>query len=852
MGLDEMNDSVCESETASCTAITEKRQEHRTGGCTGILFRLFDWNRRFAKKKLFSRKLLTPAAYQAKQAAKKFKGDEKMPMGKLQLIADENKGGFPKLKKNSKGTELVQKQEMRAPCLVARLMGLEFMPAVHRDKNKKPSLGVPRNDRRHESVVVDTSEEGEREGLHLEKGQLKHENRPQKLQKTGLSNRQALTRFAHEGMQFKGVLSRNRKHHHSKLAAPVKSPRVSSARNVSRVSRSRLIDAATKILEPGLVAKNKYRHSLGFPSDATCSAPDKVMLVGSQVCPADRANQSDYNTASAKLFAGHAACRNCGYLLENADLRPNVAARLSECAASTSDFVDAPNHSGVTQQRPSLGPGEQEKKVSCMASQQNSVSLAARLRNDTMEHRVLLQNGISVSQNTQEHRGQSDSNLHDKSPSTALKNGTMKERWLSSAEERMPTLAKVSNFHKKRIASAADYVDGTKGFVGINSRPTGQIDRMVSAVPETSNADAYVAKIGRANSSSQLRTPGQKRRFIEAQCLVENPSFVSSTSRTQRNLEGPLLTGKEKGLVVHCYNDALIERRSQNRAKSVPVNRKNVNCAISLASNSSSTHMGEFFRIPNAADSFSNCRCISSNLIDPSVPRVHQDFANKTYDHPRPFGSGKLNQREGLHRNTVTNLYARTTKDFCNFGVARASRYKLSHAQMVAKDVKLLFPDANSFNTCCEMDFGVIRLLLNKLERSASSSLSSITAFMGSDTENSRNQFREFLLNCLLECLDSRFFCHDKCSPWKKLPLSMDLETWIQDVEGEIRSWAGLSSMSIDEIIEWEMGNFSEKWTNFRNEALENGIAIDGYIFKSLMEELIEDLHGASKLKYSI
>lgn len=42
-------------------AMVEKRQAPRPkGGCVGILFQLFDWQRRFAKKKLFSRKLLPP------------------------------------------------------------------------------------------------------------------------------------------------------------------------------------------------------------------------------------------------------------------------------------------------------------------------------------------------------------------------------------------------------------------------------------------------------------------------------------------------------------------------------------------------------------------------------------------------------------------------------------------------------------------------------------------------------------------------------------------------------------------------------------------------------------------------
>uniref|UniRef100_A0A2P2JPC0 Uncharacterized protein n=1 Tax=Rhizophora mucronata TaxID=61149 RepID=A0A2P2JPC0_RHIMU len=45
--------------SATSLAITEKRA-HRPGGCAGIFFQLFEWNRRFAKKLFSSKKLLPP------------------------------------------------------------------------------------------------------------------------------------------------------------------------------------------------------------------------------------------------------------------------------------------------------------------------------------------------------------------------------------------------------------------------------------------------------------------------------------------------------------------------------------------------------------------------------------------------------------------------------------------------------------------------------------------------------------------------------------------------------------------------------------------------------------------------
>ncbi|PHU06235.1 hypothetical protein BC332_22724 [Capsicum chinense] len=71
-----------------------------------------------------------------KQASKKLGGDEKQP--KLRLVADENSGGFPNAKNNGMtDTRCESKCEMKDPCLVARLMGLESMPAGSSSKPKR-------------------------------------------------------------------------------------------------------------------------------------------------------------------------------------------------------------------------------------------------------------------------------------------------------------------------------------------------------------------------------------------------------------------------------------------------------------------------------------------------------------------------------------------------------------------------------------------------------------------------------------------------------------------------------------------------------------------------------------------
>ncbi|KAG7586071.1 DUF3741-associated sequence motif [Arabidopsis thaliana x Arabidopsis arenosa] len=279
--------------TAPCAAITEKRP-NRLGGCVGVFFQLFDWNRRFAKKKLFSRKSLLPG----KQVSKRFGGNEKMLKSKLNLIDDENRGSFPK---RGEVGEL-KKHEMRSPSLVARLMGLESMPSSHRDKGKnkkkKPLF----------SQIQDTDkcdlfdgEEEEEEDSGFDK------LRPQKMQRTtGVCDRRvAVKKFGSDALQIKNVLTRVRKHQqynshhqHQKLASPVRSPRLNRR-------SSRLIDAAARILEPG---KRNVKCAIAYPGSSGFRRFENAGKEPVEVVVSPEF-QCGYNSSVA-------SCKACGSLVD--------------------------------------------------------------------------------------------------------------------------------------------------------------------------------------------------------------------------------------------------------------------------------------------------------------------------------------------------------------------------------------------------------------------------------------------------------------------------------------------------------------------------------------------------------
>ncbi|KAJ7298806.1 hypothetical protein O6H91_Y401100 [Diphasiastrum complanatum] len=107
----------------------DQQPASKKGGYMGAFFHLFDRNVKSNKKHSISKALPQPR--------KEF-NEDKLPMAKLLLIADENRGGFPSPKKiaaskvlsdrgsNSKFAE--NEAQKRAPGVVARLMGLEAFP----------------------------------------------------------------------------------------------------------------------------------------------------------------------------------------------------------------------------------------------------------------------------------------------------------------------------------------------------------------------------------------------------------------------------------------------------------------------------------------------------------------------------------------------------------------------------------------------------------------------------------------------------------------------------------------------------------------------------------------------------
>ncbi|KAJ4973413.1 hypothetical protein NE237_006587 [Protea cynaroides] len=548
--------------TSSSLAISEKRP-HRPGGCVGILFQLFDWNRRFAKKKLFSKKLLPPD--RAKRVSKKFSGDGKRPMAKLLLIADENRGGFPTAKKcEVDGLDVERNNEMRPPGLIARLMGLESMPTVPKDKSKKLSLfDHSHHDSENKSANKFNSRASEffdygQEDLYADKDHSNLETRPEKLQKTGLFDRRPVTRFGAEALQFKTVFSK----HNRKLASSVKSPRRLSGKNAAR-----LMEAATKILEPGLQAPNRAKCALTCSSSPNATPKDDITVEQTSTLSLDH---SKHYACAAKSLQEQFPCKSCGNLLDVVDCKPNAD-------SITSEFSNASLGSARTKPKSTIQSLEQERDVLPnqywpVPTPQAKVNMCPR-RENAMEREPRFRDQVQVQHRLSTQQCRSREAIPS---STTLKQRSQGENQILVPKDRIAPRSKYTNVQSRRFMSAAD-INGSKDFVALNRNlNSGTHPRMHPKVLDNLKVDSRrFAYDKQDHSLSRLRSPVRKRSG-----QVESTRICSSSLEKQRTSGGNVIERKRIGLRACSGNQSLVKSRRPPNLDEVNTNVGNRDSSI--------------------------------------------------------------------------------------------------------------------------------------------------------------------------------------------------------------------------------------------------------------------------------
>uniref|UniRef100_A0A1D1YH50 Vascular endothelial growth factor receptor 2 n=2 Tax=Anthurium amnicola TaxID=1678845 RepID=A0A1D1YH50_9ARAE len=503
--------------------VVDKRPPHRPGGCIGIFFQLFDWNRRIAKKRFFSRKLL-PQDRAAKRISKKLSSEERMPAAKPLAIAAENQGGFPNTKrveaKKAMGSSVhssKREKGMSAPGLVARLMGLESMPATARYDKPRKSVGDVSSPSSN-GFCIDPSRTScspyhKPEELGSEMGGGGHDKldlRPQKLQKLGFFERRpsAAARVRSEALLFnRSMLGRSRKQHY-KLASPVKSPRLAGRR-----SSARLMEAATRILEP----RNRTRCAL------TYMAPLQANVEGIDAPPLQRPSISTPFVSP---------CHNCGSLVEVPDLRLNAnESQLMDFGPSStsSEFSSNSSHSGFDEALSNPPVMLKDKK--------KSPSLAVQAKTNVQRRSHYLAERISQIQNELEE--QSEPQMDVAGSTSFLKQNKLRRGEMPLIRERVfPATklgARVQGTREPRsFIESRDFIDSNRN---LNSCTRAKTDKAMGNRRLEMEKDAWERKSLVCNR----RSSGNNNKSENVAAV--NPTFLNKKSYASDmpNGKGPRL-----------------------------------------------------------------------------------------------------------------------------------------------------------------------------------------------------------------------------------------------------------------------------------------------------------------------
>ncbi|KAK9074720.1 hypothetical protein SSX86_003038 [Deinandra increscens subsp. villosa] len=772
------------SVTTSCLAISEQKPR-RTGGCVAVFFQLFDWNRRFAKKKRFSKRLLPPV--RTKQASNKFGRDEKLPNPRL--IADENSNknnGF------SGGDNI-------APGLVARLMGLESMPCPQRDKK-----------------LVGENDE-------LDKKLTKHDFRPQKLQKTGVVDTTSVNRFGAEALQLKNVISRSRKNHHPKLASPVQKTNHQSKRNASR-----LIGAATRVLESGLQARNK---SISYGA------------------------RSRVKGVNLDLLSQQASCKNCGSSIDVSELKskrdvdPCV---LKSCFDREKELQPQSFASpkGNNERRDDDGVSFQSK-VKCLpfnGETKDFVALNRSLTGQTRsrvpgkvedmkfdkrdkfekgssqrQKRRLMRNGPRMVNNAQSTRKQIGSETwkpdyiyqrhvaNKNSDEMAFRfNSTMKNRC------EIPTKFDIRRTNRKRSSKPSEEKICLQKPFYLTGDSLGAL--IEEKLQEVSSKIRYDSRI---NENSPKRRPA-----------------------TRNNME---FSPKKNHLPSHsrCWYDHNTRFCVQTKSQT----------AAGLIGRKSSDHLspGSVLKA-----SFSNESCCSSSLEDSSVQTHHADYITCSYEESQfqesemnPLYSNVLFRKENTHNKLAVDLltYISQVLSTIDSVHSRISGNTRAHIKRVIFNSELVLSNQMPHNPTELNSFFICDLLL-ELDTLAEGVMTKFGNFLCSQNPIEGYELKRFVFDAVIEYLESKYERYSKCGfgTWMNLASFMGFDVLVHEVVEEVRRWMGFVGVISDELVEMDMSHCLGKWTDFEIEVYETGAKIESDILQMLVDEIVVDIRLVSGL----
>ncbi|CAO2174490.1 unnamed protein product [Urochloa humidicola] len=111
-------------------------------------------------------------------------------------------------------------------------------------------------------------------------------------------------------------------------------------------------------------------------------------------------------------------------------------------------------------------------------------------------------------------------------------------------------------------------------------------------------------------------------------------------------------------------------------------------------------------------------------------------------------------------------------------------------------------------------------------------------------TEDKKYQHTNFLFDCIVESLDSKFCNFGKCGykAWLKLPLSLSKDLLKCQVLEDISNWRESSGTALRQVSDKEVDQVTARWDASQVEAFDISIAIENDILEALVGEFALDL----------
>ncbi|KAJ7971232.1 DnaA initiator-associating protein [Quillaja saponaria] len=840
-----MNDT--KGKTSSYLAITEKKTQ-RPAACVGIFFQLFDWNRWLAKKKLSSKKFLPPA--RAKQAAKKFKGDEKMPGSKHHLIANENNGGFPITKNGNRSMDIEQKHEMRAPSLVARLMGLESIPSVHRGKTKNASLSDMCDDRK-KKLVGNQSESG-REDVNLEMGIVKHESRPQKLQKMASYERRAATRIGAEALQIKKGLEAIPPDllKSSGYDASAVEPLTSEGSCKKCVNLLDEVDCAPNIEEQPACLPSILLNVVNASSLASVQRKSRSLVSSHEH---ERDVDSQRSQAQLISFVAQRKGKN--------NIQPSPPCRPQKDESSTISF----KHRIRVQDQMSLRSDRilptskisnlQSKRVSSAANAaggtKDFVALNRNLRSRT---RPRMPSKVDNSMFDMERRS---CNGQDNALPQVRR--LVRKRRTSNVSTQVENTDSINSTSMKQRNILCDTLGGKKRNLNAPSVDHPSVKSKSGGLGETDKVNEHkVTDVISFTFNSPLKNKTAIPAEKDEKSMDEATTYIKTPFPLTGDALGALLEQKLKELTYQA--DEEFDTGAPPKPSTAMILQELISALTAENSICHDRHMvnadldftyDTFWFGHEQQSSFCLCQnetrrerllavsCdgnhhspgsileasfSSSSLDESSGHGLHLDSMDYSYNQSQLsgpdadlFDSATSSNRQKASKEAINDLtnYVPRLLQIVNLSGARYTRSKLAQANDVILNAELLFGNATVQNLDGMRSLFIARFLVDELENFSNAMWTYFKGIMGFEFLKEGSRIQGFLFDCVIEYLELKYcrFCNCGFNAWKKLPVGIKAETLIQEVEQQIKKWACMAGMVPDEIIEMEMSHSLGKWT---------------------------------------